>query len=247
MTLDAFILRLILISIPGYIGYKTFRTIWSVGKKQKVLRDWESIFGIIVMAVAGYLILGLFRESNMIKALVEAKIPIEPVELVLCTLIVVGLGIGSAFIANRKYVNRFFRWIGVTNHFGDEDLWTFIHTLDIDWVNVRDHKLDLIYKCNIAAFSDYGEQRELLLCEVDVYDNQNGRFLYKSDKMYICRDYYDLTIELLPKEEQDAGTKTDKQKANTRGHSKKGRSKQAASNTETKGHPGRAGNTYHKK
>lgn len=54
---------------------------------------------------------------------------------------------------------------------------------------------------------------------------------------YSFWDYYDLTIELLPEEEQDAGTKTDNQKASARGLGQKERGKQAAENRKTERRP----------
>ncbi len=64
----------------------------------------------------------------------------------------------------------------------------------IGWVTVRDHKLDLYYYGWIEAWSDSGEERELILREVEVYKNSTAEFLYESDVIYISRKHDDLTI-----------------------------------------------------
>jgi hypothetical protein len=65
----------------------------------------------------------------------------------------------------------------------------------IDWVIVRDHKVDLVYYAKISLFSDSGEKRELTLEDVEVYDT-SWKLQYHTEKLYICRDDFDLSIEL---------------------------------------------------
>jgi hypothetical protein len=88
--------------------------------------------------------------------------------------------------------------IRATTRFGDEDVWDFVHrSPDVrgGWVVVRDHKLNLYYYCWIQAFSDSGKERELLLRDVDVYDNASAEWRYKTPVMYLSRKQDELTIE----------------------------------------------------
>lgn len=76
-------------------------------------------------------------------------------------------------------------------------MWEYLYNSpNVEWVFIRDHKLDLIYYGWIAAFSEAKEERELLLRDVDVYENIYGKPLYKTDAMYISRNKFDLTVEI---------------------------------------------------
>jgi len=38
----------------------------------------------------------------------------------------------------------------------------------------------------------------MILTDVDVYENATGKLLYRSKVIYLCRQRYDLTIEVPP-------------------------------------------------
>ena len=102
----------------------------------------------------------------------------------------------ASYIDEYKLINRFGWFIQATKRIGDEDIWDYFNrSPDIVWVNVRDHKLDLYYYGRIEAWSDSGEERELLLRKVEVYKNSTAEFLYESDVVYISRKPDDLTID----------------------------------------------------
>lgn len=145
-------------------------------------------------------------QMKMLDALLDQKISINYVEIFLSILVAGLIGIFGAIISNRKWVFRFFKKLKITRHYGDEDVWSYIHnSSDYEWVIVRDHKYELFYYCYIMLFSDYGEKRELLLGDVAVYSNKSGDFIYSTDKLYICRNEFDLSIEII--ESQQKGDK----------------------------------------
>ena len=75
-------------------------------------------------------------------------------------------------------------------------MWDYFHnTPQIEWVFVRDHKMDLTYYGWIAVYSDSEKDRELILKDVQVFSAESEDLLYNIEVMYICRDKYDLTIE----------------------------------------------------
>jgi hypothetical protein len=106
----------------------------------------------------------------------------------------------AAYSYRFKWLNKVGQKIGATTRFGDEDIWDFTFRSPAvrgQWVTVRDHKLKLNYFCWVQAFSDTGKDRELLLREIDVYNDETGECLYKTDVMYLSRKSDELTIEAL--------------------------------------------------
>jgi len=223
MSFDSFILRIIIILIPGIVGYKTYRILCSSGKKQKQLKDWEDFFNILVFSLFSYIVLKFFIllvnfigmslsetfvgiKTSMLDAILDQNISVSYSEIFFSLLVSILIGIISATMSNKKLIFRFFKWIKVTRHYGDEDIWSYINnSSDIEWVIVRDHKYELMYYSYIMLFSDYGEKRELLLGDVDVYSNNSGDFIYHTDKLYICRDEYDLSIEITKTQKKGEG------------------------------------------
>ena len=72
----------------------------------------------------------------------------------------------------------------------------FLHNAprDKQWAFVRDHKLRLTYYGWIDVFSDAGAERELILTQVDVFDERSNH-LYSTPTLYICRAKEDVSIE----------------------------------------------------
>lgn len=64
-------------------------------------------------------------------------------------------------------------------------------------MTVRDHKLGLMYFGWVEKYSDWwNEERELLMKDVKIYDNQSGELKYEVERLYVSRRFDDLTIEL---------------------------------------------------
>ncbi|GHU04020.1 hypothetical protein FACS1894147_08690 [Spirochaetia bacterium] len=84
----------------------------------------------------------------------------------------------------------------LTQYYGDTDIWTsFCANKNTDWIYARDHKLNLIYYGLLEQYSDPGEERELIITNVEVY-SENGDFCYSCSKMYLCRQANEITLEI---------------------------------------------------
>lgn len=94
---------------------------------------------------------------------------------------------------------RLFRWIKATKRSGDEDQWEYLlNSEDTEWVYVRDHRYGLVYFGEVRGYSDSETRRELILVEVQVFDDtvkEGDRKLYEVPLLYICRDYNEISIE----------------------------------------------------
>ena len=112
--------------------------------------------------------------------------------------------IGS-FAWKHNLINRLGKFLRVTKRWSDEDVWHYFHNLQgQQWVFVRDQKRNLCYYGYIQAFSESGDDRELLLQDVDVYTNDDVEFLYKVKALYLSGDKHAFFMEIpeLPGEEQ---------------------------------------------
>ena len=119
-------------------------------------------------------------------------------------------GIGS-LAQKKKWVNKLGRKIRVSSRYSDEDVWeVFFESDDTVWVYVRDKKYKLIYLGAVEKFSDSRRDRELVLREVSVYD-EDSNLLYEVPALYISRNKDDLTIEY-PRAEKKADSVESKHK-----------------------------------
>jgi hypothetical protein len=220
LHIDQFILRIIILLLPGVAGYKVYRQLKSsTGLKQKARQDWEYFLNILLFSLAGYLLtwagaelVNCIRNAlphqagqtiqpiqvNAFKALLDESAQIGYLEIAVTTIITLLLAVGCAWATNTKLAFKIFNGIGITDHFGDDDVWSYLMDYkDLDWVIVRDHKLNLVYYAQIHLFSDSGEKRELFLQNVEVY-NTDWRKMYTAENLYISRDDYDVSIEIIP-------------------------------------------------
>jgi hypothetical protein len=200
MEISSFVVRTILLMLPGIVSIRFYRKLR--GKCSK--KDWEDFADIIIFSILSYMSLAfikaIFPEMKFIDISIESfyndNIAISWTT-VFCALLA---GIVLAYIASyfykKKTINKIGKNLGVTNRYGDEDVWDYFHNMDnYEWVVVRDHKQKLYYYCWIKTFSETNEKRELLLSDVSVY-NEEGEYCYDVEAMYISRDEFDLTIEI---------------------------------------------------
>lgn len=207
MTVSAFLVRVIFLAVPGIVSYMLFRKLAGKTKCEK----WEEwcqvvLFSLIIYGTYSIFVwfFGLFGwikgQPAFFKAILDENVAIEWSEIVIASL----LGVPVAFIASAIHTYKLLNWIGrlvrVTRRFGDEDVWDYFHNLpdipEYEWVIVRDHKTNLLYFGWIQAYSDSYKERELLMGNVSVCDNDSGEPMYEVERLYFCRNKYDITIEI---------------------------------------------------
>ena len=207
MTASGFLVRVIFLAVPGIVSYMLFRKLAWKSKCEK-WEEWCKIvlFSLIIYGSYSLLVclFGFFGwgrgELVFFKAVLDEDVAIEWSEIIIASLIGVPVALIAAAIQTYRLVNFLGRLTRVTRRSGDEDVWDYFHHLpdtpEHDWVFVRDHKTGLVYFGWICAYSDSESERELLMRDVDVYTNDKVEFLYKTGMLYLCRDKYDLTIEI---------------------------------------------------
>jgi len=108
------------------------------------------------------------------------------------------LALGHRF----KVINYIGQKIGVTNRYGDGDVWDYFHNLPAtekndNWVVVRDHKTGLDYYGYVSTWSDPDCPRELVVSEASV--SRDGGHLYDVKHVYFSRHEEDISIEVIVK------------------------------------------------
>jgi hypothetical protein len=216
MTISDFAIRLIFLIIPGVlctIFYRGFR-----GKRAR--KDWEDYLEILAFSVISYLLFEILFWSGglltskiisidsstlpsldfeALRAFLDDKISITKgvlVDIAGASGVSLLVAIALSYLDEFKFLNRIAIRIKATKRLGDESVWYFVHRTSEHWKYVRDHKTNLIYYGWIDRYSDWwGEERELLMKDVIVYNNKTGNELYCVDNLYVLRKAEDLTIE----------------------------------------------------
>jgi hypothetical protein len=212
MSISSFLIRIILLVIPGIIGSLLYRSL----RGRTSRKDWEDYLEILVFSFLAYgvygLLIRLFNAGDALvtfRAFTNESVPIDkPIghAILFASIAAVPIAFIASYIDNYKLINKFARRIKATRRFGDEDVWDYFNrSPDIKWVNVRDHKLNLLYACWIQSYSDPYKDRELLLRNVKVYNNTTGEFFYNTDVMYLSRKSDELTIEALISSNESVG------------------------------------------
>lgn len=139
----------------------------------------------------------MWAEPSFFKIVTDEKAALNWLEIGWACLIGAGLAVIASYFHKYKIITFLFRTIRASNKVADEDIWELFHDskATADWLFVRDHKLHLVYFGYISYYSDSGKDRELAIDNASVY-YENGELLYECPGLYICRDKFDLTIEL---------------------------------------------------
>lgn len=102
----------------------------------------------------------------------------------------------AVFCVNKKIATRFGQWIGVSNKYGDENLFSyFLNSRDVSWVYVRDPAAGLSYRGAVRSFSETKEVQEVVLTSVTVYSYADSDELYNLDSIYLSKPLGSFIIE----------------------------------------------------
>jgi Family of unknown function (DUF6338) len=188
---DTLGLKILFLLIPGIIALGVMK---SIGPKRP-RSDFESGLQIFIYGVVCYLIAGFLEGLSLWHSLVPAKAPsgktfwrvigdsslglatLNPEaglgtgQIVFATGVAVILGCVVANLQKHSIPHRLLGWLSLTNRINDVDIWGF--TLNSPtlgtWVTVRHQENGKVYQGWVRAFSDGGDERELLLGDVTVY------------------------------------------------------------------------------
>lgn len=215
-------IKLIIILIPGALSTLIFG-------KLILHKEWGSfrfILYSILFGIVSYLILQLiingintflanainFSQDELLNDLSlwdnlsdASKIPYR--EVLWASVISIFTAIAATFIENKKIINNFGRIIGISNKYGDENLYSgFLNSRDVEFVYLRDIKNKLTYVGWVKSFSEDDNLSEIRLSDVDVHNYSNSEYLYSVKEVYLSLSKNEIIIELANIEENEEET-----------------------------------------
>ncbi|HTJ53289.1 MAG TPA: hypothetical protein VL443_27730 [Cyclobacteriaceae bacterium] len=199
MEISELTLKLILLLIPGAISSMMF-------EKLTVHKKWtpfQFVTNSILLGGLSYLlaqlVFGVFKCSNDLANL-WANLPTKDISYTVIlkgTIAAPFIALGFTCIDYHKWVNKVGKAIGITNKYGDENLFTyFLNGKDVTEVYIRDIDANICYQGIVDSYSETDEIKEITLYDVKVYGYADGKLYYKVGNLYIAKPKDKLTIEV---------------------------------------------------
>ena len=206
--LNTFVTTLVIVLFPGIIWAK-FDARFT---RQKKPSDFSFVLNAIMYSVISYIIsyfiyyyfltpkYGITFDLLTVNG--SQNGPIVPQKIVDDIITATAVSIFCAIIwlygETYKIISYMLQFIRSTYRYGDEDVWDFVlssSSKKTTFVNVRDYENGYLYTGYVINFSESGGERELLLNEVVVYDEETGAEIYDTPLLYVSRKSSGMTIE----------------------------------------------------
>jgi len=202
-------IKLIIILIPGAIATLIFG-------KLILHKEWSSfrfVLYSILFGILSYLFLQLIINGiNLCRANKLADLTIWNTlndassipykEVGFTSIISIIIAFIASLIENRKVINRFAGFFGISGKYGDENLYSmFLNSKNVQYIYLRDIKNQLTYHGWVKSFSENDNVSEIRLCDVAVYNYSDSKFLYEISEVYLSLNKQEIIIELANLEE----------------------------------------------
>lgn len=117
-------------------------------------------------------------------------------EIASSAILAVILAFALAAARNHNLLHRLAERLRISRQFGELDVWGhFMNSPEVRWISVRDHSADRVYQGWLDAFSDSGADPQLLLRDVEVFQNSAGTKLYERKRVYLSPSKHAIAIE----------------------------------------------------
>jgi Family of unknown function (DUF6338) len=180
-------LKILYLLIPGIIALGVIK---AIGPKRP-RTDFESglqifIYGIACYAITGFLEgIDLWRtaqpagkrfwqvvlDSGLGLATLNPEKGLSTGQIGFATIVALVVGCAVAKLQMHSIPHQFLRWVHLTKRTNEVDIWELtLNSPNIDnWITVRHHDNGKVYQGWVRAYSDGGDERELLLADVKVF------------------------------------------------------------------------------
>jgi hypothetical protein len=213
MQLNDFFIKIILIFLPGVLTTLIIRSLLT----NKTIPNFYFVIYSFVYGVSIYAILELFLTiiQCIIYLLFRKYYPfiiddltiwdylfgVKPVfnknELIFATLMTIPYSYVLGSLFHKRVIARIFRKFNMSARDGEDDVWDGIFEHDgFEIVVVRDFKHNLAYYGIVQEYSESFDKREILLEDVEVYEQENWKYRYSLNKVYLELEDYNYTIEV---------------------------------------------------
>lgn len=200
------IAQFLLFLIPGLILYAQFQ--YLTGKQYTV--ELQSVTFVFIAAILSYLCGDLILMALDLLPGIELE-PVDVVQVlsgddrslttpgVACAIAAAPiLGIAAVAVVEKRLMFRLLIRLGVSRKADNEDVWDSLFEKQT-WIVLRDHVTHNTYFGQVERYSDRGELRELLLEDVQVWEegvDEPGDEGYHMEKVYISRHPSEFVIEI---------------------------------------------------
>lgn len=204
LDLSSFLIRTVFLMLPGAICFKIYRSL----TRKRIQKDWQDFLDILFFALLSYGLYYVFLllcsryfrinvpSSTTFEVFYNENIGFELRDILGPTFIGIIIALFSSSIYNNSLIIKFAQLVKATRRFSGENVWDYLFNMkDTQWIVVRDFEINRTYYGFVAAFSDSGDCRELLMKDVDVYDF-SGNFLHEMQVLYFSRKPDLLNIEV---------------------------------------------------
>ena len=196
MEISEFTLKLILLLIPGAIASLIFVKLTTHTK----WNSFKFVAHSILFGALSYLLAALiFQNDSTLQSfwnnLSVKEIPFKAIWK--ATLTAIFLGFASGGLDNYKVVNKIGKTLKLSNKYGDMSAYSLLlNASNVEEVYFRDFANNLTYHGIIESFAETDTHKELILTAVKVYPLDSSELLYNLDKVYLCRNSDQCTIEV---------------------------------------------------
>lgn len=208
MELSALTLRVVLLFFPGIVCALVLHTLTSYRERTTA----QFLTSAFVLGIWTYLILAASSAAcawiahaagwpvpppvTFFTALTNEAALISWGEIGSSAALAILLGLGLAAARNHNLLHRSAERLHISRQFGEVDVWGhFMNSRDVRWISVRDLAADRVYQGWLDAFSDAGTDPQLLLRDVEVYQNSTGAKLYERKQVYLAPNKHAVAIE----------------------------------------------------
>ena len=181
MNITEFSLTLLFLFLPGIVG------ILLIGLLTTVKTSEIKIFSLYVylLSLVSYLISGLFNNFQFVNFLLEGNLNIEPLEILIATVISLILSITLIYVINFKVIYKIAGKFRLSAKYGSSDVWlTLFNDSNTIWITIRPSNCEEYFIGKVEHFSDESNLRELTLANVAIYEGSTSKYLYSQEKIY---------------------------------------------------------------
>jgi len=213
MGISLFTFRLLILFFPGIICCYVIE-IYTVHKE---ITQFKFLLNSFILGTSSYMIYWLllklinllFKENftitTFISFMTDTNHLISFKVLLFVSLIAIMLGLIITIIDNNKLHIKLAHKLKLTYKFGEQDVWGYtLNSKDIGWVTIRDLKNNLMYNGWVLSYSDNMNNPEILLSDVEVYNNTTGDLFYVINTLYLTLDKSNIYLEIYNKKEKES-------------------------------------------
>ena len=208
MELSALTLRVLLLFFPGVVCALILHALTSHRERTTA----QFLISAFVLGVWTYLLLAASRSGYAWIARVAGwRLPPEVTffdvltndaeriswgEIGYSALLSILLSLLLSAAWNHNVLHRVAERLRISRQFGEMDVWGhFMNSPEVRWIAVRDLVADRVYQGWLDAFSDSGAEPQLLLRDVEVFQNSTGAKLYERKRVYLAPNKHAVAIE----------------------------------------------------